>query len=198
MPPTLYLTCLRCAMMACCFVLGIMPSPLRAETPIQALQATLDRFQSILHDVGLREDSRQEQVLRTILARFDFREMSKRILGPYWNQDGNQQDAFVAEFAAFMERIFSKHFDQIKTLKLSCRDEEIQGSMAKVVTNLSTSGEEFVINFRMHQHDSGWKIYDVMLENGSFSLIRNYRTQLQWILQSSSFEQLLRMISEKR
>jgi ABC-type transporter MlaC component len=198
MPPTLYRTCLRCAMMACCFLLGIMPSHLRAETPMQALQMTLERFQSILHDAGLREDSRQEQVLGTILARFDFREMSKRILGPYWNQAGNQQDAFVAEFAAFMERIFLKHFDQIKALQLSCRAEEIQGSMAKVVTTLSTSGEEFAINFRMHQHDSGWKIYDVMLANESFSLVKNYRTQLQWILQSSSFEQLLQMISEKR
>jgi ABC-type transporter MlaC component len=193
----LYQTCLRCAVMAGCFLVGMIPNHLRAETPTQALQETIDRFQSILHDVGLGEDSRQEQVLGTILARFDVREMSKRILGPYWDQHSDLQDAFVEEFSAFLKRIFLKYFDQIKALKLACRDEEIQGSMAKVATNLSTTGEEFNINFRMHRHDSGWKIYDVMLDNGGLSIVRSYKTQLQWILQSSSFEQLLHIIGEK-
>jgi hypothetical protein len=41
-----------------------------------------------------------------------------------------------------------------------------------------------------------WKIYDVMLDNGSFSIIKSYRTQLQWILQS--FEQLLQIIAGKK
>ena len=197
MAPTLSQIYLRCAMIAWGVVLGTMSSQLGAATPIQALQETLDRFQSILLDASLQEESRQEQVLGTLLARFDVWEMSKRILGPYWDQHDNQQDAFVAEFAAFMKRIFSKHFDQIRTLKVDCRDEEIQGSMAKVGANLSTSGKEFIINFRMHQHDSEWKIYDVLLDNGSFSLVKSYRTQLQWIMQSSSFEHLLHIIGEK-
>jgi ABC-type transporter MlaC component len=175
-----------------------MPSHLLAETPIQALQETLDRFQHVLHDSALLEESRKEQVLETILARFDVREMSKRILGPYWDQHHEQQDAFVVEFTAFMKRIFLKQFDQIKGLKMACRAEEIQGSTAKVVTNLSTSGEEFIINFRMHHYDSGWKIYDVMLDNGSFSIVKSYRTQLQSIIQFSSFEQMLQIIGGKK
>ena len=197
MAPKLYRTCLRCTMLAWCFLWGIMPSHLLAETPIQALQETLDRFQYVLLDSALLEDSRKEQVLETILARFDVREMSKRILGPHWDQHHEQQDAFVAEFTAFMKRIFLKQFDQIKGLKMACRGEEIQGSTAKVVTNLSTSGEEFIINFRMHQYDSGWKIYDVMMDNGSFSIVKSYRAQLQSILQFLSFEQMLQIIGGK-
>jgi ABC-type transporter MlaC component len=183
--------------MAWCILLGILPSHLYAETPIHALQETLDRFQRILHDAALGEDSREEQVLETILARFDIWEISKRILGPYWHQHPEQQDAFVTEFTAFMKKIFLKHFDQIRTLKVTCREETIQGPMAKVVTNLSTAKEELTINFRMHQHDEGWKIYDVVLGDGSFSLLKSYRTQLQWILQSASFEQLLDLLGEK-
>ena len=198
MAAKLYQRCMRGVMMAWCVLLGIMPSHLRAETPIESLQETLDQFQNILHDTGLLEDSRKEQVLGTILARFDVREMSKRILGSYWDQHPEQQDAFVSEFMAFMKRIFLKQFDQIKALKLACREEEIHGSMAKVVTNLSTTGEEFTINFRMHQYDSGWKIYDVMLDNGSFSIVKSYRTQLQSILQFTSFEQMLHIIGEKK
>jgi ABC-type transporter MlaC component len=197
MAAKLYQTCLRFVVIACCFLFGITPNYLFAETPIQALQETLHRFQQILDDSSLLEDGKKEQVLGTILARFDVLEMSKRMLGPYWEQHREQQDAFVEEFTEFMKRIFLNQFDQIKALKVSCRGEEIQGSTAKVVTNLSTSGEEFTINFRMHQYDSGWKIYDVMLDNGSFSLIKNYRAQLQSLLQFSSFEQMLHIIGRK-
>jgi ABC-type transporter MlaC component len=197
MATLLYRTYLHGTMMAWCCCVGIMPSHLYAETPIQALQETIDRFQSILHDAGLGDDSRQEEVLGTILTRFDVREMSKRILGAHWDQPRDQQDAFVAAFTAFMKRIFVMNFDRIKVLKVACRNEEIQGSLAKVAANLSTTGEEFSVNFRMHAHESGWKIYDVMLDNGGFSMIKSYRTQLQWILQSSSFEQLLHIIAGK-
>jgi ABC-type transporter MlaC component len=198
MAPKLYQTSVRCTMLAWCFLGAIMPSHLLAETPIQALQETLDRFQRVLHDSGLQEDSRKEQVLETILARFDVREMSKRILGQYWDQHPEQQGVFVAEFTAFMKRLFLKQFDQLRGLKVACRKEEIQGSTAKVVTNLSTSGEEFIINFRMHQYDAGWKIYDVMLDNGSFSIVKSYRAQLQSLLQFASFEQMLQIIAGKK
>ena len=198
MAATLDQTCLRFVVITWCFLVGGTSTHLFAETPIQALQETVDRFQHILHDSSLLEDGRKEQVLGTILARFDVLEMSKRMLGPYWEQHREQQDAFVEEFTAFMKRLFLKQFDQIKALKVSCRGEEIQGSTAKVVTNLSTSGEEFTINFRMHQYDSGWKIYDVMLDKGSFGLIKNYRAQVQSLLQFSSFEQMLYLIREKK
>jgi ABC-type transporter MlaC component len=123
--------------------------------------------------------------------------MSKRILGPYWDQPRERQDAFVVAFTAFMKRVFLGHFDQIKSLQVTCRDEEIQGAMAQVRANLSTSGQAFTMNFRMHKQGVGWKIYDVMMDNGNFSIVRSYRAQLQWILRSSSFEQVLRLIREK-
>jgi ABC-type transporter MlaC component len=185
-----------CGIMTMVVLVGL-PTRLLAETPTQALQETIDRFQTLLHDPGLKEESRTEQVLGTILGRFDVQEMSKRILGPYWDQPRDQQDAFVVEFTAFMKRMFLGHFDQIKSLQVTCRGEEIRGSMAQVLATLSTAGQAFTLNFRMHQQGVGWKIYDVMMDNGSFSLVRSYRTQLQWILQSSSFEQLLRLIREK-
>ena len=193
-----YQTCLRFVVMAYCILFVMTSNCAFAETPIQALQETFDRFQHILHNSSLLEDGRKEQVINAILERFDVLEMSKHILGPYWEQHREQQEAFVEQFTAFMKRIFLKQFDQIKALKVSCREEAIQGSTAKVVTNLSTSGEEFTINFRMHQYDSRWKIYDVMVDNGSFSLIKNYRAQLQSILQFASFEQMLHIIGEKK
>jgi phospholipid transport system substrate-binding protein len=185
-----------CGIMTMVVLVGL-PTRLLAETPIQALQQTIDRVQTLVHDPGLKEESSTEQVLGTILARFDVQEMSKRILGPYWDQPRDQQDAFVVAFTAFMKRMFVGHFDQITSLHVTCRGEEIRGAMAQVLATLSTAGQAVTVNFRMHQQGSEWKIYDVVMDHGRVSLVSSYRTQLQWILQSSSFEQLLRIIREK-
>jgi hypothetical protein len=58
MEPKKCKTRLSCTMMACCFLLGIVQSNLFAETPIQALQETIDHLQNILRDPGLGEDIR--------------------------------------------------------------------------------------------------------------------------------------------
>jgi ABC-type transporter MlaC component len=192
-----YPTRLRVPMIAWCFLVGIMPSHLFAETPTEALQTTIDRLQNVLHDPNLGEDIRAKQVWETIVARFDMREMSKHILGSYWEQPVEKQDAFTAEFTAFIKRTFSDKIEKIKDAILICRDDKIQGSVAKVKMSLYMSGDEFKIKFHMRQHESEWKIYDVMLDNGSFSLVSSYRTQLQWILQTASFEELLQVIREK-
>src|ERR671935_59301 len=78
-----------------------------------------------------------------------------------------------------------------------CRNEEIQGALAKIMTSLYMSDEEIKIKFYMHQQASEWKIYDVLLDNGRFSLVSSYRAQLHWLLHTSSFEELLRVIREK-
>jgi ABC-type transporter MlaC component len=69
--------------------------------------------------------------------------------------------------------------------------------MAKIMTSVYLAHEEVNITFRMHQQAADWKIYDVVLDHGRFSLVSSYRAQLQWLLQTSSLEELLRVIREK-
>jgi ABC-type transporter MlaC component len=178
-------------------VLVGLPTRLLAETPTQALQETIDRLQYALRDPSLGEEIRAKQVWEAVLTRFDLREMSKRILGSYWEGSVEKQEVFLAAFTAYMKRTFAQKLAPLKDAKLICRDEAIQGSLAKVMTSVYMSGEEVKIKFHMHQQGSDWKIYDVMLDNGRFSLVSSYRAQLQWILQTSSFEELLRVIREK-
>jgi phospholipid transport system substrate-binding protein len=197
MEPKKYKTILRCTMVACCFLLGIVQHDLLAETPIQALDETLDRLQAISRDPGLGENIKTDQVRDIIVDRFDFREMSKRILGAHWEQNIEKQDEFVVVFTEFTKRTYLNKIDKIKAMKITCIDEEIQGSTAKVITSIDLSGEEFKVKFQMHPFGSAWKVYDVLLENDSFSVVRSYRTQFHWILKSLSFDELLHIIRAK-
>jgi phospholipid transport system substrate-binding protein len=197
MEPKKCQTILRCTMVACCFFLGVVQHDLFAGTPIQALEETLDRLQAISRDPGLGEDIKTEQLRDIIVDRFDFREMSKRILGAHWEQSIEKQDEFVVVFTEFTKRTYFNKIGKIKAMKVKCIDEAIDGSTAKVITSIDLSGEEFKVKFHMHPFGSAWKIYDVLLENDSFSVVRSYRTQLHWFLKALSFDGLLHIISAK-
>jgi phospholipid transport system substrate-binding protein len=190
-------TLLRCTMVACGFLLGLVSHDLFAETPIQALEETLSRLQAISRDPGLEDDTKTEQVWGTVVERFDFREMSKRILGPYWEQNLEKQDEFVGVFSEFTKRTYFKQIEKLKEMRMTCMDEQIQGSIAKVLTTLEMPGAELKVKFHMHPSGSAWRIYDVVLENDSFSVISNYKTQLHSILRALSFDQLLSLIRAK-
>ncbi len=138
MEPKKCKTILRCTMVACCFLLGVVQHALFAETPIQALEETLDRLQAISHDPSLGENIKIEQVRDIIVDRFDFREMSKRILGAHWEQTIEKQDEFVVVFTEFTKRTYFNKIGKIKSMKVTCIDEEIQGSTAKVITNIDS------------------------------------------------------------
>jgi phospholipid transport system substrate-binding protein len=168
-----------------------------AETPRQALEETLDRLQAISRDPNLEEDIKTERVRDIIVDRFDFREMSKRILGAHWEQNIEKQDEFVVVFTEFTKRTYLNKIGKIKSMKLSCIGEEIHGSTARVITSIDLSGEEYKVKFQMHPFGSAWKVYDVLLENDSFSVLRSYRTQFHWILKALSFDELLHIIRAK-
>jgi phospholipid transport system substrate-binding protein len=188
---------LRCTLVACGFLLGVWQHELFAETPIQALEETLDRLQAISRDPGLGEEIKTAQVRDIIVDRFDFKEMSKRILGPHWEQNIEKQDEFVVVFTEFTKRTFFNKIDKIKSIRVTCLNEEIQGSTAKVITSIDLSGEEFKVKFQMHPFESAWKINDVLLANDSFSVLSNYRVQFHWILKALSFDELLNIIRTK-
>jgi len=197
MEPKKCKTILRCTMVACCFLLRVVQHDLFAETPIQALEETLDRLQAISRDPGLGEEIKTAQVRDIIVDRFDFKEMSKRILGPHWEQNIEKQDEFVGVFTEFTKRTYFNKIVKIKSMKVRCLDEEIQGSTAKVITSIDLSGDEFKVKFQMHPFGSAWKVYDVLLANDSFSVVRSYRTQFHWILKALSFDELLHIIRAK-
>src|SRR5262245_61083410 len=168
-----------------------------AETPIQALQATLDQLQRALGDPQLGEESRAQRGWDLLLARVDVREMSQRILGSSWAGPVAQQEAFLAVFTAFMQRTFAPKLAQLKEASLRCRAEEINDARAKVMASMETSDGEVPLTLHMHQQASEWKIYDVGLDDGRFSLVSSYRAQLQGILRTVSFEEVLRVIGDK-
>ncbi|HTN69967.1 MAG TPA: ABC transporter substrate-binding protein, partial [Methylomirabilota bacterium] len=72
------------------------------------------------------------------------------------------------------------------------QDQDHAEVFTKVVTK---KGEEFSVNYKLHELEGEWKIYDLVIEN--ISLVNNYRAQFNRILAKSSFAELLRKLQTK-
>jgi phospholipid transport system substrate-binding protein len=171
------------------------------ESPLEVVHQTTDQAIAILHNPSLKgqAQNRTEKFWQTVLPRFDVQEISKRCLGPQWNEiTENQRQEFTQLFVELVKRSYQNTLDQqTKDAQFSFDQERLEGNDAEVETRILSPAQEkaIAVNYRLHQVEGKWQIYDVIAEN--ISLVRNYHTQFDRILKSSSYDGLVQAIKKK-
>ena len=56
-------------------------------------------------------------------------------------------------------------------------------------------GKEIPVDYRMHQVDGRWSVYDVSIQG--VSLVSNYRTQFNRVVTTESYESLVQKLRDK-
>jgi phospholipid transport system substrate-binding protein len=172
--------------------------PVWAGEPTEQLKVSVDRVVQILEDPSLNAESKMperraaiREVANTI---FDFSETARRALGRHWQSlSGAAQAEFVALFTDLLERTYIGKLEQYNGEKLRYVGEATEGAGATVKTRLVTKGgAEVPVDYRMHRDGDRWRVYDIAVEG--VSLVNNYRTQFNQIIQSASYEDLLKKL----
>jgi phospholipid transport system substrate-binding protein len=128
-----------------------------------------------------------------IFPRFDFQEMAKRSLGAEWRSRSFQdQTEFVKLFADFLEKTYVGKIASYSNYTGESIDEPYAEVHSKLLT---AKGEEIKINYMLHQVKSEWKVYDLVV--GDVSLVKNYSSQFSRVISKSSYEELVRRITQK-
>jgi phospholipid transport system substrate-binding protein len=179
-----------------------MPISSLAETATDEVRGTLDKIHTIFQDPNLRSEARkrdrQIQLRQALGRRFDYTEMAKRALGSHW-QEGKprQQDEFVKLFAELVEETYLDQIDPYLGQKIVYLRESRDGDFSEVATKIiSAKGDEFAINYRLRSYKGDWKIYDMVVEN--VSVVNNYRSQFNRVLNRGSFGELLKRLRQAR
>jgi phospholipid transport system substrate-binding protein len=74
--------------------------------------------------------------------------------------------------------------------------ESVEENLATVRTRVQPKqGDEESVDFRLHRKDGRWLVYDVSI--AGVSLVANYRSQFNTIIQTSSYAELLVRIRTK-
>jgi phospholipid transport system substrate-binding protein len=182
-------------------VVWLLATSAAADSPTAQIKSTVDQVIKLLTDPRLSGENKNHErhrLLRdTILPQFDFKEMSRRSLGPNWRRlTPKQQDEFVDVFTDLLGKAYLGRIESYNKERFIYINETIDEPYAEVRSKIVTSkGEEFSINYRLRQTGGMWKIYDVVVED--ISLVNNYRSQFDRILSKTSYDELIRRMKEK-
>lgn len=163
---------------------------------MEAVRETVSRILRILEDPALKNPAQQAQrrrMLEEIAAdRFDYAEMSKRVLGANWRPlTEAQRKEFVEVYKSFLSDKYAGRIDDYTGQKqaVSYLSERIEGSYAEVRTELRSDKTTLPMDYRLLLKDGRWSAYDIIIEG--VSLVSNYRSQFQKIIRESSYEELI-------
>lgn len=123
--------------------------------------------------------------------------MSRRALGPHWkSRTPAERREFVTLFTDLLERTYLTRIESGRGGSVVYTGEVIDGDEATVRTRIETPQRtEVPVDYRMHRTDGRWQIYDVSIEG--VSLINNYRSQFNTVIQSSSYAALVERLRSK-
>ena len=173
-----------------------------AGAPTDQLRLQVDRVLKLLEDPALQapDKARERRVAVRKVADeiFDFGETARRALGRHWAaRTSEERDEFVRLFGDLLERSYISKIELYGGEKIQYVSDRIDGETALVQSKLLTkNGSEVPIEYRMLKKAERWLVYDVVIEG--VSLVANYRTQFNKIIQTSSFQELVRKMKSKQ
>jgi phospholipid transport system substrate-binding protein len=184
------------------FAVGMLAGPAEAGVPTEQLKTATDRVLKVLQDAELKQPAKREERRKQIRAIadqiFDWQETGKRALARHWQgRSPSEREEFSALFSDLIERSYISKIEQYSGERVEYVGETIDGDQATVRTKLITkSNTEIPIDYRMQKEGDRWRAYDVVIEG--VSLVSNYRTQFNRIIQQSGYSELVNRMKTKQ
>jgi phospholipid transport system substrate-binding protein len=183
-------------------VVGLSSAPAAAGVPTDQLKGAVERVLKTLDDPVLKGDARlgdRRVAVRKIANEiFDFSEIAKRSMARHWQPLSEaQRTEFVGLFADLLERSYISKIETYGGEKIQYTAERADGDFATVSTRIVTkNGTEVPVDYRMIKRADRWLVYDVSIEG--VSLVSNYRTQFNKIIQTTSYNELVSKLRNKQ
>lgn len=160
---------------------------------------TVDELFRIVADKNLKEhDQQRRKVLKkTINTIFDYSEMAKQTLGRHWNQrTPTERTQFTVLFATLLDNSYISKIESYNNEKIVYLRETIDGNYAEVKSKvITTKRDEYTLDYRLINENGKWMVYDIVIEG--VSLVSNYRTQFNRIINNNGYSELVKKLQTK-
>ena len=179
-----------------------LPASAQADGPTDQVRGTVDKVLTSVRGGQATSkaqiEAQRAQLAEVIYPRFDFTEMAKRSLGRHWpGRSAEEQREFVALFATLMGKSYADNIQTYTNQTVLYTREREDHPYAEVDTRIvSEKGSIVSVNYKLHNIDKQWKVYDLVIED--ISVVNNYRSQFDRVIARSSFTELIRTMKEKQ
>ncbi|MBU2629958.1 MAG: ABC transporter substrate-binding protein [Proteobacteria bacterium] len=185
-----------CAVCLCFPVANACPSSVQDQ-----LKKSIDQILEILRDPAFKGEENVEKrraSLRSVInERFSFEKMSQLSLARHWKERSDQEkQSFIKLFGQLLEETYVSKIEGYTDEKVVFDKEFVKNNKAQVSTKIITDTIEIPIDYRLYQTKDGtWMVYDMVIEG--VSLVGNYRSQFDQMLQKDSYEKLVEELKKK-
>lgn len=192
----------RQAAIGMCFLAALAAAPAWAGPAADQLKDAIDRVLKTLDEPSLKGEgnvaNRRKAVRKVAIEIFDFPEMARRSLARHWQGLGEpERQEFVGLFTDLLEQSYISRIETYGGERITYGAERVDGDTATVGTKIITkNGTEVPVDYRMLKRGDRWRVFDVNIEG--VSLINNYRTQFNKIIQTSSYAELIKRMKAKQ
>jgi phospholipid transport system substrate-binding protein len=181
-----------------------------AVAPRDVVQGAVTRVIATLEDAkfnqpgealtasGPTADRVRSEIRRIATELFDFDEVARRALSRHWaGRTRAEQTEFIALFTDLLERSYVGKIESYSGEKIVYTGEVVDGTYATVRSRIVTRRRtDTALDYRMHEIDGRWKVYDVLIDGVSF--VSTYRSEFNRVIQSSSYDELVERLRKKR
>ncbi len=170
-------------------------------SPLTFVRSNVERVVAILENPDLRGEThkreRRAQLERITEDFFDTQELARRSLGQYWRAlSPGEQTEFAALFVELIKQTYLDKLDVYNNQGIRYEEEIMQSPTQAVVRfSVATDKGPLRVEINLISGPTGWRAFDITVEN--VSLVRNFRTQFQSILQSHPPQHLIAILKER-
>jgi len=173
------------------------------EAPDALVKRVTDEVLAIIKsDKDLQAGNTQKVVSlaeQKVLPHFDFTRMTRLAVGRNWQQANDaQKESLTKEFRTLLVRTYSTSLSayrnqniEVKPLKMAAGDKEVTVRTQVV----QPGGPPIPIDYAMEKADSGWKVYDVVIDGAS--LVTTYRSSFNDQISKGGIDGLIKALVDR-
>ena len=187
-------------------MLAVLLAPALAaaeEAPDALVKRTTDEVLAIIKaDKDLQSGNMAKVVQLAeakVLPHFDFERMTRLAVGANWNKaTPEQKQALVKEFRTMLVRTYSSSLSQYRNQTIEVKPTKVGAADKDAVVKtavIQPGGPSIPIDYRMEKEDSGWKVFDVVIDGAS--LVTTYRGTFNDQVQKGGIDGLLKTLQER-
>jgi len=173
-----------------------------AGEPTDQFRERMDRVLRTMQAPELQGEARaaerREAVRRVADEIFDYPETARRALAQHWQaRTPAERDEFVRLFADLFEHAYVSKIDLLSGDRVIYAGESTEGGTATIQTRIVTrQGSDVPVDYRLLRRGDQWRVFDVVIEG--VSLVANYRSQFNKIIQTSSYQELVKRLRARK
>lgn len=176
---------------------------LAQEAPDALVKRIADEVLGVIRsDKDVASGNQQKVVAlaeQKVLPHFDFTRMTRLAVGRNWSQASDaQKEALTKEFRTMLVRTYSSSLTAYKNQTIQVKPAQVSPNDKETTVRtqvIQQGGPPIPIDYAMEKTESGWKVYDVVIDGAS--LVTTYRGSFNDQIQKGGIDALLKTLQER-